>query len=121
MEQKIFRNKTILLFTLAFCITEIVLSGRSISRVAPPGRNWIDIGGLLFCVWILGALTFRTTFFKERLLLAPILMAFILWAVLALTLPSQPIAHVIRWIIVLMWAGAVGGGTAVLLTTKGAR
>ncbi len=118
LERRIFRNKTILLFALAFCVSEVVLSGRSISRQAPSIHDWIYIGGLLFSVWIVGALTFRTKFVKERLLLAPVLMAFILWTVLALRLPPQPIVYVLRWIIVLMWASAVVGGTVVLLTAK---
>ena len=110
-----------LLFALAVCVLEVVLSGRSISQAAPSTHDWIYIGGLLFSVWIVGALTFRTTFIKERLLLTPVMMALILWVVLALTLPPQPIAHILRWIIVLMWVGAVGGGAVVLSTTKDAR
>jgi hypothetical protein len=88
---------------LAACILEVILSGRSINRAAATAHDWIYIGGLLFSIWIVGALAFRTTFIKERLLFVFASFALVLHAVIAVMLPSQPIVHVLRWIILLMW------------------
>jgi hypothetical protein len=70
------------------------LSGRSINRAASSTHNWIYIGGLLFSVWIVSALTFRTTSIKERLLFAFVSVAFVLYAAPAVKQLSQLSVHV---------------------------
>jgi hypothetical protein len=118
LERRIFRDKRILLLVLAACVLEVVLSGRSINRAASSTHDWISIGGLLFSIWIVGALAFRTTFIKERLLFASVSIAFVLYAASGVMLPSQPIVHILRWVILLMWASATVSGIAILFETK---
>lgn len=118
VERRIFQNKRILLLALAGCVLEIVLSGRSISRAAPSGHDWIYTGGLLFSVWIVAVLALRTTISKERFLFALVSVAFVLWTAISLMLPSQQVVHIL---ILLLWIGATVSGVAILLGSKNSK
>ena len=84
-------------------------------------HDWINIGGLLFSVWIVAALALRTKIGKERFLFAVVSIAFILWTAIALMLPSQQIVQILRWIILLLWIGATASGIAILFESKNSK
>jgi hypothetical protein len=114
LEQRMFRNKAILLLVLAACTLEVFLSGRSIVRTASSMHDWVRIFGLLFCVWMFTAIALRAKGIKERFLFGAVSVAFILWTVLAVMLPSQQIVHILKWLIFLMWISATVSGIAIL-------
>jgi hypothetical protein len=109
----VFRSKKLLLPVLAACFVEVFLSGRSIARTTLSVRDWILVLGLLFCDFIFIALTFRTKVTKQRFLFGAVSLAFVLWTVLAATLPSQETAHILRWFVFLAWICATLSGIAI--------
>jgi len=115
----VFRNKRNLLWVLAACVVEAFLAGRTINHETSFMHDWIHIGGLLFCLWIVTMLAVRTESGKERFLFAFVSMAFALWTALVIILPSQQIVHFLRWIIFLMWISATISGIAILLGSSG--
>ena len=119
LKRGIFQSKRALLLGLAACVIEVILSIRSIDKAASTMHDWVHVFGLMFCMWIVTSIAFRTKAIKEKFMFAFLSGAFALWTYLAVMLPSHQVVHILRWIILLMWVSATISGTAILFDWKG--
>jgi hypothetical protein len=102
MKPKLLAYKGYQLLLLAFFAYEVVASAKILHRPSSL-HNWYYIFGLFWAILCFGLLSFKSIFRRERLMYGSVAFIMALSASLAAIKPSQPIIHVIRWLMLSGW------------------
>jgi hypothetical protein len=111
------KNRKILLAILILCAFETVESWHWMT--SPAARyDLVHLLGLMLSILICTFLVIRTTFIGDRIVVAPIAVAFALSMAIRLLFLNQQTVYVIRAAIWLMWATSLFGGIYVLVRPR---
>lgn len=91
------KNRTAVIVAVLFCLVESVWSWLSITRLVRLPEHpinifyLVEIFGFAFCIFITGAIAYRSPFWGDRIVFAPAAGIFVL-AMVTATIPLTPLA-----------------------------